>query len=58
MNVTELTGEEGNTAQAAVWKIMGPISGTVILGLLGAAFYMYKRTRRQQEARRSLVHGR
>lgn len=52
MNVTEITGEEGNTAHGAVWRVMGPISGTVIVGLLGVAFYMYRRTKRRQERRR------
>lgn len=51
MNVTEITGEEGNMMHGAVWRVMGPISGTVIVGLLGAAFYLYRRTRRRQEER-------
>jgi len=35
MNVVELTGEEGNTSQGAVWKVMGPISFAISIGLLG-----------------------
>jgi hypothetical protein len=58
MNVKEITGEEGNTAHGAVWRVMGPISGTVIVGLLGAAFFLYRRTRKEQEARRIQTYGR
>lgn len=57
MNVTEITGEEGNTSQGAAWRVMGPISGTVIVGLLGAAFYMYRRAKKRQEVRRGLDNG-
>ena len=57
MNVTEITGESGNTPHAAVWRVMGPISGTIIVGLLGTAFYLYKRTKRRQEERERLANG-
>lgn len=52
MNVTEITGEEGNTSHGHVWRIMGPISGTIIVGLLAAAFLMYKRMRGKQARRK------
>jgi Mg2+ and Co2+ transporter CorA len=52
MNVVEFTGEEGNTNQPEVWKVMGPASAAIILGLLGAAFVMYKRTRTQLRTNR------
>ena len=55
MNVTEITGEEGNTSHGAVWMIMGPISGTIIVGLLGAAFYINRRIRQRQRERKNLV---
>lgn len=52
MNVVEFTGEEGNTNQGNVWKVMGPISGAIIVGLLGCAFFMYKSTRQEQIKRK------
>ncbi|KAF5005374.1 hypothetical protein FDECE_8186 [Fusarium decemcellulare] len=52
MNVVELTGEKENTNQVAVWRVMGPISGAIIVGLLLAAFFMYQRTRKEQRARK------
>ena len=51
MNVVEFTGEIDNTNQRAVWRVMGPISGAVILGLLGTASYMYWKTRQEQKKR-------
>ena len=52
MNVVELTGEEKNTNQADVWKVMGPFSAAIIFGLMGTAFVMYRRTRTQLRRRR------
>ncbi|KAH6885412.1 hypothetical protein B0T10DRAFT_577100 [Thelonectria olida] len=52
MNVVELTGEQGNTNQGAVWRVMGPSSAGIIVALLIAAFFMYDRTRKKQERRK------
>jgi len=41
MNVREFTGDEGNTTQPAVWKVMGPISFAIIFILLGYAVMLY-----------------
>jgi len=35
MNVVEFTGDQGNTNQGEVWKIMGPISFGITFSLLG-----------------------
>jgi hypothetical protein len=53
MNVREFTGDAGNTNQRAVWKVMGPISAAIILGLLGGARYMYKQTEKEQLKRKA-----
>lgn len=52
MNVREFTGEQGNTNQGEVWKVMGQISAFIIIGLLSGAWYLYRDTQRQQRARR------
>jgi predicted histidine transporter YuiF (NhaC family) len=52
MNVVEFTGDDGNTNQAQVWKVMGPLSAAIIVGLLGSAFVMYKRSRTQMRKQR------
>jgi hypothetical protein len=48
MNVCEFTGDAGNTSQRAVREVIGPISATIILGLLGGAWYMYRQTEKKQ----------
>lgn len=53
MNVREFTGDKGNTNQRAVWRVMGPISVAIILGLLGGARYMYKQTQKEQNKRKA-----
>ncbi|KAK3384848.1 hypothetical protein B0H63DRAFT_172340 [Podospora didyma] len=52
MNVKEFTGDEGNTDQRFIWTIMGPLPGAVIAGLLGVAFYMYRKTRTKHMMRK------
>ena len=53
MNVREFTGDAGNTTQQEVWKVMGPMSAAIILGLLGGAWYMYKQTEKEQTKRKA-----
>lgn len=40
MRAAETTAEEGGVAHGALWRVMGPISGTVIMRLFTFVFYM------------------
>ena len=49
MNVTEMTGETGNQSTSHVWKIMGPISFSIILGLLLVAYILYRQAQKENK---------